>query len=131
VHALQQWPELLAAGSVEGPELHGPSSHGKLGGGSSGRVGSVALSWAGACEAKAAVVEGEGDLVGEGPVFVGVGRDGKGAVHRFVLGTLHGGADVLPPASPGQVHHPLLEAPLEDQPPVLVSQGSARSSSMR
>jgi hypothetical protein len=30
---LPQWPELLAAGSVEGQEQRGPSSHGKLGGG--------------------------------------------------------------------------------------------------
>jgi hypothetical protein len=88
-----------------------------LGGGSGGKVGSVALGWAGACQAKAAVAEGEGDLVGEGPVCAGMGRDGKGAVYRFVLGTLHGGADVLPPACPGQVRNPLLEAPLEDLPP--------------
>jgi hypothetical protein len=67
------------------------------------------------------LAEGEGDLIGEGPVCAGVGRDGEGAVYRFVLGTLHGGVDVLPPASPGQVRHPLLEAPLEDLPPVLVS----------
>jgi hypothetical protein len=83
-------------------------------------------SWAGACEAKAAVAEGEGDLVGEGPVCAGVGRDGEGAVYHFVLGTLHGGADVLPPASPGQVHHPLLEAALEDKPQVRVSQGQCQ-----
>jgi hypothetical protein len=123
VQGLPQWPELLPAGAVEGLELRGPSSHGKLGGGGSSKVGSVALSWAGACEAKAAVAEGEGDLVGEGPVCVGVGRGGEGAV---VLGTLHGGADVLPPASPGQVRYPLLEAPLDDQPPVLVSQGQCQ-----
>jgi hypothetical protein len=92
VQGLPQWLELLAAGSVEEPELRGPSLHGKLGGGGSGKVGGVALSWAGVCEAKAAVAEGEGDLVGEGPVCAGVGRDGEGAVHRFVLGTLHGGA---------------------------------------
>jgi hypothetical protein len=81
VQGLPQWPELLAAGSVKGPEQRGPSSHGKLGG------GSVALGWACACQAKAAVAEGEGDLVGEGPVCAGVGLDGKGAVYRFVLGT--------------------------------------------
>jgi hypothetical protein len=81
VQGLPQWPELLPAGSVEGPELRGPSSHGKLGGGGSGKVGSVALRWAGACETKATVAEGEGDLVGEGPVCAGVGRNGEGAVH--------------------------------------------------
>jgi hypothetical protein len=48
VQGLPQWPELLAAGSVEGPEQRGPSSHGKLGGGSGGKVGSVALGLAGA-----------------------------------------------------------------------------------
>jgi hypothetical protein len=31
------------------------------------------------------VAEGEGDLVGEGPVCAGVGRDDEGAVHRFVI----------------------------------------------
>jgi hypothetical protein len=98
VQGLPQWPELLAAGSVEGPERRGPSSHGKLGGSGGGKVCCVALSWAGACQAEAAVAEGEGDLVAEGPVCV----DGKGAVHRFALGILHGRGDVLPPASPGQ-----------------------------
>jgi hypothetical protein len=126
VQGLPQWPELLAAGSVEGPEQRGPSSHGQLGGSGGGKVGSVAISWAGACQAKAAVAEGKGVLVGEGPVCAGVGRDGEIAVYRFVLGTLHSGADVLPPASPGQVRHPLLEAPLENQPPVLVSQAQCQ-----
>jgi hypothetical protein len=64
VQGLPQWLELLAAGSVEGPELRGPSSYGKLDGGGGGKVGGVALGWAGACKAKAAVAEGEGDLVG-------------------------------------------------------------------
>jgi hypothetical protein len=71
VQGLPQWLELLAAGSVEGPEQRGPSSHGKLGGGGEGKEGSVALSWAGACQAKAAVAEGKGDLVGEGPFVRG------------------------------------------------------------
>jgi hypothetical protein len=45
VQGLPQWPELLAAGSVKGPERRGPSSHGKLGGGGGGKVGRVALGY--------------------------------------------------------------------------------------
>jgi hypothetical protein len=41
VQGVPRRPKLLAAGSVTGPELRRPSSHGKLGGGSSGKVGTV------------------------------------------------------------------------------------------
>jgi hypothetical protein len=60
--------KLLAAGSVQGPERSRPFSHGKLGGGSSGKVGSVTLCRVGAVQAEAAVGEGEGGLVSQGAV---------------------------------------------------------------
>jgi hypothetical protein len=56
---------------------------------------------------------------------VGVGYDGKGPVHHvhLALSALHSRADVPPPASPGQVRQPLLEAAVEYWPAVLVTQG--------
>jgi hypothetical protein len=45
---------------------------------------------------------------------VGMGRGGAGAVHHHLArGAVHGGADLLPPASPGQINHPLLQAAME------------------
>jgi hypothetical protein len=41
VQGLPHRPKLLAAGSVTGPEFRRPSSHGKLGGGSSGKIGTI------------------------------------------------------------------------------------------
>jgi hypothetical protein len=43
VQRLPKRPKLLTAGSFKGPERRGPSWNGKLGGGSSGEVGRVAL----------------------------------------------------------------------------------------
>jgi hypothetical protein len=62
-------------------------------------------------------------LVGQGAVCSGMGSDGEGAVHRLALDALDGRSNVLSPASPGQVRHPLLEAAVEYKPAVLVSQG--------
>jgi hypothetical protein len=71
-------------------------------------VADVTLHRTGVRQAKAAVAEGEGELVGQGAVCAGIGRDGEDAVQRLALNALHGRADVLPPASSGQVCHPLL-----------------------
>jgi hypothetical protein len=60
LQGILQRAKLLAAGSVEGPEGRRPSSHGKLGGGTSGKVGGVTLHRIGARKAKAAVREGGG-----------------------------------------------------------------------
>jgi hypothetical protein len=50
----------------------------------------------------------------------------KGAVHRLALSALHGRAEVLPPAFPGQVRDPLLKAAVENQQAVLVPQGQCQ-----
>jgi hypothetical protein len=66
VQGLPQRLKLLAAGFVKGLERRKPPLHGKLGGGSSGEVGCIAFHRNGARQAKAAVAEGKGELVGQG-----------------------------------------------------------------
>jgi hypothetical protein len=72
------------------------------------------------------VAEEEGELVGQGAVCEGPGRGEEGKVHSLALGALLSRADVLPPASPGQVRDLLLEAAMEHQPAVLVPQGKCQ-----
>jgi hypothetical protein len=57
---------------------------------------------------------------------MGMGSDGEVAVHCLALGALHRRADVLPPASMGQVRRLVLEAAVECWPAVLVPQGECQ-----
>jgi hypothetical protein len=130
VQGLPQRPKLLAAGSVKGPEhrwsteRHGSSLHGKLGGGSSGEVGGVTSAGSVRARPRPPWRRGRVSWSVRGP---SADRPGwQGAVHRLALRALHGRAHVLPPASPGQVHQPLLQAALEYQPAVLVPQGKCQ-----
>jgi hypothetical protein len=60
-------------------------------------------------QVEATVAEGDGDLVGQGAVCAGMGRDGQGAVHRLALGALH---NMLPPVVLCSIFQTRLNLPL-------------------
>jgi hypothetical protein len=121
----------LKSQNTAGPptERHVTSFHGKLGGGSSGEIGGVTSAGSVRARPRPPWRRGRVSWSVRGP---SADRPGwQGAVHRLALHALHGRAHVLPPASPGQVHQPLLQDALEYQPAVLDPRASARSSSTR